>query len=96
MNEPKTPAKYSENQYFVNNKKNKVFKIVAAQWQGIISRASTSKVKERTITINDWLYGIEYLQLNDNKKVFGRYYEDRITNECSIINDQQLPKAIYE
>lgn len=91
MNSAKTKAIYSEGQFFVNAKTQRLFRILCAEWQGIISKPSTSKVKETTKVINDWLYDIEYV----GTKTVRRYYEGRITKECLAVDNQDLPKAIY-
>ena len=91
MNNIKTKAKYTEGQFFLNVKTQCLFRILFADWQGIITKPSTSKVKESTTVVNDWLYDIEYV----GTKTVRRYYEGRITEECLVVDNQDLPKAIY-
>lgn len=92
----KTISKFEVGQYFIQKAKGRIFKIVDAEWKGIITKPSKSKVKESTTIINDWLYDIEYVNPdNDGKPVYGRYYENRLTEECVQVLDQKLPKAIY-
>lgn len=89
------PALYEVGQYFLQKEKRKLFKIVRAEWQGLLQQESKSKVKTVTREINDWLYDIEYLGSN-TKPIYGRYYEDRLTKECTVVQNQDVPKAIYE
>ena len=91
----KPQAKYEVGQYFFQKEKRKLFKIVNAQWQGIIQKESKSKVKEITREINDWLYDIEYVSQNI-KQEYGRYYEERLSKECTLVQDQVTPRTIYE
>jgi len=89
------PALYEVGQYFLQKEKRKLFKIVNAQWQGVLIKESRSKVKDAVTEINDWLYDIEYLGTS-TKPTYGRYYEDRLTKECTVVQNQDVPKAIYE
>lgn len=92
MNEKRKPV-FSVNDFFIQKKKKAIFKIVGKSWVGVLQRPSRSKVKPHTTIINDWLYDIEYQGVNE--KVFGRYYEKRLTNECKKLTNTNLVKAVY-
>ena len=88
--------KYKVGQYFMHKSKNTLFRIIDSTYIKEIKKGSVSKVKSfQQNEINDWIYDIQYFRFEEGKE-FGRYYEDRLINECEVVADQDLPKAIYE
>jgi len=90
-----TKALYKVGDYFVQDEKNKLFKIVDKEFKTMLQKSSRSKVKAPVRSVYDWLYTIEYVSLK-GKSTYSNYYENRITTECTKIVQQELPKVIYD
>lgn len=88
-------SQYEIGTYFRQDEKKKLFKIVDKEYCGTLVKNSRSKVKNNERQINDWLYTIEYLEAK-HPNVYGRYYEGRLSEECTIVPQQELPRALYE
>lgn len=85
-------AKYDEGQYFMQKEKQKLFKIIDKNYVERLNKGSKSKIRYGEQEVYEWLYDIEYKKDGQIR----RYYESRITNECSEISDQELAQAIYD
>jgi len=81
--------------YFVQDEKNKLFKIIFREFKAVLAKNSRSKVKDPVRAVHDWLYTIEYTSLT-GKPTYSNYYENRLTTECTKVVNQELPKVIYD